>query len=161
VVTHNEPSPIEDAKRANQRRRGSTCRRRKENAARKQAGRGNGRAKTEVDLRVIEVPQNLPLCELRLSLKHAVTIKPIRIAVRRLTVQHGTVVNVSSALAFVPLPAAPIYSASKAAIHSHTQSLRFQLEEPGVEFIEIMPPEAMTDITAELAEGGRQLDHDG
>ena len=57
-----------------------------------------------------------------------------------LTANKGTVINVSSALAFVPLPAAPIYCASKAAIHSYTQSLRFQLEETGVEVIELMPP---------------------
>src|SRR3989440_9550684 len=62
----------------------------------------------------------------------------------------GTVINVSSGLAFVPLPAAPIYSATKAAIHSYTQSLRFQLEETGVEVIELMPPAVKTDLTAEL-----------
>jgi uncharacterized oxidoreductase len=64
------------------------------------------------------------------------------------------VINVSSGLAFVPLPAAPIYSATKAAIHSYTQSLRFQLEETGVEVIELMPPAVKTDMTTELAEGG-------
>ena len=63
-------------------------------------------------------------------------------------------INVSSGLAFVPLPAAPIYSATKAAIHSYTQSLRFQLEETGVEVIELMPPAVKTDMTAEFAEGG-------
>jgi len=66
----------------------------------------------------------------------------------------GTVINTSSALAFVPLPSAPIYSATKAAIHSYTQSLRFQLEETGVEVIELMPPGVKTDMTTELAEGG-------
>jgi len=70
-----------------------------------------------------------------------------------LTAHKGTVINVSSALAFVPLPAAPIYSATKAAIHSYTQSLRFQLEESGVEVIELMPPGVKTDLTAELSEG--------
>ncbi|MGA7524893.1 MAG: SDR family NAD(P)-dependent oxidoreductase [Acidobacteriaceae bacterium] len=70
-----------------------------------------------------------------------------------LTANKGTVINVSSALAFVPLPAAPIYSATKAAIHSYTQSLRFQLEDTGVEVIEIMPPAVKTDMTADLAEG--------
>jgi uncharacterized oxidoreductase len=66
----------------------------------------------------------------------------------------GTVINTSSALAFVPLPSAPIYSATKAAIHSYTQSLRFQLEETGVEVIELMPPGVNTDMTAGFAEGG-------
>ena len=70
-----------------------------------------------------------------------------------LTANQGTVINVSSALAFVPLPAAPIYSATKAAIHSYTQSLRFQLEESGVEVIELMPPAVKTDLTADLPEG--------
>src|SRR5437773_6806522 len=65
----------------------------------------------------------------------------------------GTVINVSSGLAFAPLPAAPIYSATKAAIHSYTQSLRFQLEETGVEVIELMPPAVKTAMTAELSEG--------
>src|SRR3954468_20609049 len=71
-----------------------------------------------------------------------------------LTANNGTVINVSSGLAFVPLPAAPIYSATKAAIHSYTQSLRFQLAETGVEVIELMPPAVKTDMTAELVEGG-------
>jgi len=70
-----------------------------------------------------------------------------------LTANKGTVINVSSGLAFVPLPCAPIYCATKAAIHSYTQSLRFQLEETGVEVIELMPPAVKTDLTADLPEG--------
>jgi uncharacterized oxidoreductase len=70
-----------------------------------------------------------------------------------LTANKGTLINVSSALAFVPLPSAPIYSATKAAIHSWTQSLRFQLEETGVEVIELMPPAVKTDLAADIAEG--------
>src|SRR6185369_9414311 len=70
-----------------------------------------------------------------------------------LTANKGTVINVSSGLAFVPLPAAPIYSATKAAIHSYTQSLRFQLEGTGVEVIELMPPAVKTDLTAAFPEG--------
>jgi uncharacterized oxidoreductase len=65
----------------------------------------------------------------------------------------GTIVNVSSALAFVPLPSAPIYCATKAAVHAYTQSLRFQLEKTGVEVIELMPPAVKTALTAELPEG--------
>jgi uncharacterized oxidoreductase len=74
-----------------------------------------------------------------------------------LTANKGTLINVSSGLAFVPLPPAPIYSATKAAIHSYTQSLRFQLEDTGVEVIELMPPAVKTDLTAALSEGGASL----
>jgi uncharacterized oxidoreductase len=74
-----------------------------------------------------------------------------------LTTNQGTLINVSSGLAFVPLLPAPIYCATKAAIHSYTQSLRFQLEETGVEVIELMPPAVKTDLTAELSEGGASL----
>jgi uncharacterized oxidoreductase len=74
-----------------------------------------------------------------------------------LTANQGTVINVSSALAFVAVPSAPIYCASKSAIHSYTQSLRFQLEDTGVEVIEVMPPGVKTDMTTELAEAGISL----
>ena len=70
-----------------------------------------------------------------------------------LTANKGTLINVSSALAFVPMPSAPICCASKAAIHSYTQSLRFQMENTGVEVIEIMPPAVKTDLAADLVEG--------
>ncbi|MDH6260399.1 SDR family NAD(P)-dependent oxidoreductase [Bradyrhizobium sp. BR13661] len=65
----------------------------------------------------------------------------------------GSLINVSSALAFVPLPCIPIYCATKAAIHSYTLSLRFQLQETGVDVIELMPPAVKTDMTADLPEG--------
>ena len=70
-----------------------------------------------------------------------------------LTANKGTLINVSSALAFAPLPSAPIYSATKAAVHSYTQSLRFQLEKTGIEVIELMPPAVKTDLAADIAEG--------
>jgi uncharacterized oxidoreductase len=41
----------------------------------------------------------------------------------------ATVMTVSSGLAFVPLTMTPTYCATKAAIHSYTQSLRYQLKE--------------------------------
>jgi len=74
-----------------------------------------------------------------------------------ITSNKGTLINVSSALAFVPLPSAPIYCATKAAVHSYTQSLRFQLEDTGVEVIELMPPGVETAMTADLSEGSVAL----
>ncbi len=70
-----------------------------------------------------------------------------------LSANKGTLINISSGLAFVPLPCLPIYCATKAAIHSYTQSLRFQFEDSGVEIVEIMPPAVKTDMTADLSEG--------
>src|SRR3954447_24341358 len=70
-----------------------------------------------------------------------------------LAANKGTLINVSSGLAFVPLSSAPVYCATKAAVHSYTQSLRFQLEGTGVEVIELMPPAVKTDLSADVAKG--------
>lgn len=58
----------------------------------------------------------------------------------------AVVVNVTSALAFVPFPITPTYSATKAALHSFSQSLRAQLAgaDAGVQVIEIVPPSVRT-----------------
>lgn len=58
----------------------------------------------------------------------------------------AAIVNVTSGLAFVPLPAAATYSATKAAIHSYTVSLRDALAGQ-VEVIEMAPPATQTDLT--------------
>ena len=58
----------------------------------------------------------------------------------------SAVVNVSSGLGSVPLVSAPTYSATKAAIHSYTLSLREQLQGQ-VEVIELIPPGVQTDLT--------------
>ena len=56
------------------------------------------------------------------------------------------IVNVSSGLAFVPMLAAPVYSATKAAIHSFSQSLRGQLDGTGVTVVELAPPGVETPL---------------
>lgn len=58
----------------------------------------------------------------------------------------ATVVTVSSGLAFVPLVLTPTYSATKAAIHSWSQSLRTQLKDTSVEVLEWAPPAVATDL---------------
>lgn len=60
--------------------------------------------------------------------------------------QDATVLTVSSGLAFVPLALTPAYSATKAAIHSYTESLRIQLAGTGVQVIELVPPAVQTTL---------------
>lgn len=58
----------------------------------------------------------------------------------------AAILNVTSGLAFTPFAIAPIYSATKAALHSFTMSLRLQLSGSSVEVIEIAPPAVNTDL---------------
>jgi uncharacterized oxidoreductase len=63
-----------------------------------------------------------------------------------LTRKGALIVNVSSGLAFVPFPASPVYCATKAAVHSFTQSLRVQHEGTSVTVIELAPPAVETPL---------------
>lgn len=58
----------------------------------------------------------------------------------------AVLINVTSGLAYVPMPKAATYSATKAAIHSYTLSLR-KLLEGQVEVIELVPPGVQTELT--------------
>ncbi|WP_026462617.1 SDR family oxidoreductase [Adhaeribacter aquaticus] len=59
---------------------------------------------------------------------------------------NSAIINVTSGLAFVPLAQAPVYSATKAALHSFTLSLRYQLAKTNIKVIEIIPPAVQTDL---------------
>ncbi|MDP9147140.1 MAG: SDR family oxidoreductase [Acidobacteriota bacterium] len=75
---------------------------------------------------------------------------PIRLTLALLPVLQtqpaATIINVSSGLAFVPMSVTPTYCATKAAIHSYTQSPRYQLKSTRIEVLEIIPPYVQTDL---------------
>lgn len=58
----------------------------------------------------------------------------------------STIMTVSSGLAFVPMAPTPTYCATKAAIHSYTQSLRYQLKDTTTEVLELIPPYVATEL---------------
>jgi len=68
---------------------------------------------------------------------------PVMLAHRR----PATVVTVTSGGAFVPQPFAPLYSATKAALHSYTVNLRFSLAATPVTVVEVIPPAVATGLS--------------
>src|SRR4029079_10381419 len=62
--------------------------------------------------------------------------------------ENAAIMNVTSGLSFMPLANVPVYCATKAALHSFTLSLRWQLKESKVKVIEIIPPAVDTDLQA-------------
>lgn len=84
---------------------------------------------------------------------------PIRLTEKLLPLlkqqENAAVVNVSSIVAFVPGSYIPTYSDSKAALHSYTQLLRYELaKDTAVKIFELMPPLVDTDFSAEI--GGKE-----
>ena len=63
----------------------------------------------------------------------------------------AAIVNVTSGLAFVPLPISPVYCATKAGLHSFTLSLRVQLKNTRVKVFEVAPPATRTELLADMS----------
>jgi len=68
--------------------------------------------------------------------------------------EESAIVNISSGLAFTPLSAVPVYSATKAAIHSLSLTMRFQLRETSIRVFEIAPPIVHTGLSGKRRRPG-------
>ncbi len=89
-----------------------------------------------------------------LNINLAGPIRTVSVLIEQLKAKKGTIINVSSGLAYVPLQAAPIYCATKAGLHSYTITLRQQLKSSGVEVIELLPPATQTELIGDLKGDG-------
>ncbi len=108
----------------------------------------------------LDAPRDLADAEATITTNLLGPIRVINSLIEHLAGQpDAAIVNTTSGLAFVPLVASPTYSATKAALHSYTVSLREALKGK-VEVIEIAPPAVQTTLTPgqEKQEGYLPLD---
>ena len=75
--------------------------------------------------------------------------------------REAAVVNVSSGLAIVPKEACAVYCATKAALHSFSQTLRWQLESTPVRVFELMPPMVATPMSQGKGHAHLKISPDG
>jgi uncharacterized oxidoreductase len=101
----------------------------------------------------IMLPENLRTADYLDIAERTVTINllgPIRLIAaftEHLSEQvAGTIMTVSSGLAFVPLPYTPTYNATKSGIHAFTEILRLQLADTCIQVIELVPPGVRTTL---------------
>jgi len=92
-------------------------------------------------------PESLKVAEETVAINLLGTIRMTYAFLPQLAKQRDSfLINVSSALAFVPFPIAMTYSATKAAIHSFTEGLRVQLAHSSVSVVELAPPGVQTTL---------------
>jgi len=61
--------------------------------------------------------------------------------------KQSAIVNITSGLAYMPFVASPVYAATKAAIHSYSQSIRVALRSTPVSVFEVLPPMVDTEMS--------------
>ena len=107
------------------------------------------------------IQNNIPLSESSpADIEHELTINFLGpVLLSRAFLPHlvqrevAAIINVSSVLALVPKQSASIYCASKAALHSFSRTLRWQLEHTRVRVFEVLPPLVDTAMTRGRGKG--------
>jgi short-subunit dehydrogenase len=74
-----------------------------------------------------------------------------RLAQADLVRRRGALIFVGSAMAFVPMPHAALYAASKSGLHGFAQAIRYELEPAGVRVLAAYPPGTDTDLVGGAA----------
>jgi uncharacterized oxidoreductase len=97
--------------------------------------------------KLLEQPETLVDAEAMITTN---LLGPIRLTAALLPLlkkqPQATIMNVSSGLAFLPLSMTPTYCATKAAIHSYSLTLRYQLKSTKIEVLELVPPYVQTEL---------------
>ena len=86
-----------------------------------------------------DFPLNKQLEEIDINFKGVVQVTNVFLK-ELLQSEEPVIVNLTSGLGYVPMTAAQIYSATKAAINSYTMSLRHQLRETNARVVLLSPP---------------------
>ena len=111
----------------------------------------NGGIQKEVDLRKGAVDLSRDEDEIDINLKAPIHLSALFIP-HLIKQNKSAIVNITSGLAFTPLAIVPIYCATKAGLHSFSQSLRHQLRDTSIKVFEVAPPI----VNTELDRGARE-----
>jgi short-subunit dehydrogenase involved in D-alanine esterification of teichoic acids len=94
---------------------------------------------------------NTETIETEVSTNVTAPIMLIKVLLPLLTQPHETaIVNITSGVAYMPMPTLPVYSATKAALQSFTISLRYNLAQTKIKVFEALPPLVATEMTENL-----------
>jgi uncharacterized oxidoreductase len=110
----------------------------------------NAGIQKEIDLRQGAVDL-LEEDEIDINLKAPIHLSTMFIP-HLITQRESAIVNITSGLAFTPLAIVPIYCATKAGLHSFSQSLRHQVRNTSIKVFEVAPPV----VDTELDRGARE-----
>ncbi|BAY42844.1 short-chain dehydrogenase/reductase SDR [Scytonema sp. HK-05] len=111
----------------------------------------NAGIQKEVDLRKGAVDLLEEEMEIDINLKAPIHLSTMFIP-HLIKQRESAIVNITSGLAFTPLAVVPIYCATKAGLHSFSQSLRHQLRNTSIKVFEVAPPI----VDTELDRGARE-----